>query len=98
MAQLTDWQNIAIQIRDALAKFAENDSDLTALENFYNANSSGSVWTGLADGDLIGTSGITKEQLVSTIVFKQQLDLFLDNGAPAQGDYRATVEQVRSTD
>ena len=98
MAQLIDWQNIAIQMRDAMAEFAQNDGALTALESFYNANSSGSAWTGLADDDLVGTSGITKAQFISAIVFKQQLDLFLGNGTPAQGDYRATVEQVRSTD
>jgi hypothetical protein len=98
MAQATDWQNISGQMRDILALLAQNDSTLSELENFYFKNQGDAYWAGLQDGDLIGVSGITKAQFVSAIVFISAFNAFLDNGTPAQGDYRATVEQVRSTD
>lgn len=98
MAQATDWQNIANQARDKMSELASLDSNMVALRDFYDKNQADSYWTALSGGDQIGDSGLTKDQFVSVMTLIGTLGDLLDNAAPTQGDYRATIEQTRSTD
>jgi hypothetical protein len=97
MAQATDWQNVATDLRDTVADMADAETGLREAKNFYDKNQDDAYFTGLADADLVGDSGLTKAEFVSAMTLYEQLLAFLDNGAPAQGDYRATVEQTRAT-
>lgn len=97
MAQATDWQNVATGLRSTVANLADAEADLRQAKHFYDKNQDGAYFTGLADADLVGDSGLTKAEFVAAMTLYEQIVAFLDNGAPAQGDYRATVEQTRAT-
>ena len=97
MAQATDWQNVATGLRDTVADLAGAEADLRKAKHFYDKNQADVYFTGLADGDLVGESGLTRAGFVAAMTLYEQLLAFLDNGVPAQGDYRATVEQTRAT-
>jgi hypothetical protein len=49
----------------------------------------------MTDDDL-DSLGITAAQLTSGITFAQNLSLFRDNGQPAQADYDATLNTLRT--
>lgn len=97
MTQATDWENVANGARSGMSSFAELSSYLEELRHFYDKNLTDAYWTGLAGGDLIGTSGITKDQFVSIMTLQGNIENFLDNVAVSAADRRATVEQTRNT-
>jgi hypothetical protein len=97
VAQATDWQNVATDLRDTVADLADAEADLRKAKNFYDKNQDDAYFTGLAETDLVGESGLTKAEFVSVMTLYEQLIAFFDSGVPVQGDYRATVEQTRAT-
>lgn len=96
MAKATDFQNVAEDLRAAMANLASADSALKAAKDFYDKNQVDAYWESLTDADLIGDSGITKAQFIAGMTFFSALTDFFDS-RPVQGDYRATVEQLRAT-
>lgn len=100
MASATDWQNIAVQMRQKMQEFAALELDFTALKNYYDKNSGleGDYLGGIGSNEPIADSGITKNEFILGIYVVGALKDFLDNVAVSASDRRQSVEQIRSTD
>jgi hypothetical protein len=86
----------ALAVRSSLSAFADLAEKLTLLADMFTDSGyqSGGSNEIVAD-DLVGHD-ITLADLAAAKTFAGQLDAFLDNGTPAQFDYRGAINAVRT--
>jgi hypothetical protein len=82
-------QAAATQIAQAADQFANLET--VFFDRTYNSGGAKEI----QDVDIEAT-GLTAAQVGSLITLGQQLQLFLNNGAPAQGDYDVTLNAART--
>lgn len=82
-------QAAATQIAQASDQFANLET--VFFDRTYNSGGANQI----QDVDIEAT-GLTAAQVGSLITLGQQLQLFLNNGAPVQGDYDVTLNAART--
>lgn len=91
-SQKVDFATKCQQIATALAAniYAAKDVDSVYFDRGYNSGGADPI----IDADIVGLE-ITATELGAFITLTQQLANFADNAAVTQGDYDATLNQIR---